>query len=209
MTKSRWAEWTTVPKKGLSLADFLKEEPIQGGQPVQTGNPTGTGIQSPSQKAREAGLQSDGHGGWIDPNTGQVVARTVQGELVWYDPGPGGGVISDGEGGQQLTQAAPSWTDPVTGQIKVAPAQPESPEEIAAVPDPVPAQAPIGYDAWTTMTTRQMYAADKQEMDINAEIAQMQQEVDAIYQSNEGMMMLQSKFQETIEKAADLSLIHI
>jgi hypothetical protein len=83
--------------------------------------------------AQRMGLQSDGSGGYIDPNTGEVVARTVNNELVFYDPM--GGAISAQSDGAQLTQAQPSWRDPVTGELTVPPGQPESPEEIAAIPD--------------------------------------------------------------------------
>ena len=122
---SRWEHWNTKSKSGLSLNAFLAEQ------------------ETPSQMAKRMGLQSDGSGGYIDPSTGQVVARTVNNELVFYDPQ--GGAISAQSNGAQLTQAQPSWRDPVTGQMTVPPGQPESPEEISAVPNPVPALAPAGY----------------------------------------------------------------
>ena len=62
---------------------------------------------SPAERAQQLGLQSDGSGGYIDPESGQVVARTVNGELVFYDNrGASGGVVTDGEGGQKLANAA-------------------------------------------------------------------------------------------------------
>ena len=136
---SRWERWTTKSKTGNSFDTFLAEQ------------------ETPAQMAQRMGLQSDGSGGYIDPSTGQVVARTVNNELVFYDPM--GGAISAQSDGAELTQAQPSWRDPVTGEITVPPGQPESPEEIAAIPDPVPAQAPAGYNAFMNAAKRQAYAA--------------------------------------------------
>ena len=135
---SRWENWTTKPKEGLSMKKFIAEQ------------------ESPADMARRMGLQSDGSGGYVDPSTGQVVARTVNNELVFYDPQ--GGAISAQSDGAQLTQAQPSWVDPVTGELTVPPGQPESPEEISAVPDFVPAQAPPGYSAFMNKKKKEMYA---------------------------------------------------
>ena len=44
------------------------------------GNPSAA--LGPAERARQLGLQSNGKGGYIDPGTGQVVARTVNNELV-------------------------------------------------------------------------------------------------------------------------------
>ena len=85
---SRWERWTTKPNDGLSLDKFLTEQ------------------ETPAQMAQRMGLQSDGSGGYVDPSTGQVVARTVNNELVFYDPM--GGAISAQSDGAALTQAQPS-----------------------------------------------------------------------------------------------------
>ena len=153
---SRWAHWSngTEEKKGFS--SFLSEQ------------------ETPAQMAKRMGLQSDGSGGYIDPSTGQVVARTVNNELVFYDPM--GGAISAQSDGAQLTQAQPSWRDPVTGELTVPPGQPESPEEISAVPDPVPALAPASYNAFMNAKKKEMYAA--QATPEQEEIDDVQQEVD-------------------------------
>ena len=139
MSQSRWAHWSRGTEEKLGFSSFIKEA-------TDTGNPTGTGMMSPADRARQLGLQSDGSGGYIDPKTGEVVAKTVNGELVFYDKrGASGGVVADGSGGEQLTQSQPSWSDPRTGMITTPPAQPESPEELAAVPDATPATSPAGY----------------------------------------------------------------
>lgn len=142
MTNSRWANWSKGTERKLSLDGFLKE----AGQPTDMGNPSGTGAVSPAGRAAQLGLQSDGHGSYIDPATGQTVARTVNGELVFYDQSrASGGAISDGSGGAQLTQSAPSWIDPDNGMIVVPPAKPETEEEIAAIPPATPAVEPVGF----------------------------------------------------------------
>ena len=140
MSESRWSRWVDHSPKKMGFSSFLKEA-----------NPTGTGVETPAEKAKRLNLQSDGHGSYIDPKTGQIVARTVNGELVFYDDGPTGGATSDGEGGgddiaQQTTSTAPTYRDPDTGEVTVPPAQPKSKEDLAAVPDPTPATAPQGYD---------------------------------------------------------------
>jgi hypothetical protein len=135
---SRWERWTTKPKQGMSLSGFIAEQ------------------QSPAEMAKSMGLQSDGSGGYIDPETGEVVARTVNNELVFYDPM--GGAISAQSDGAELTQAQPSWRDPVTGEITVPPGQAESPEEISAIPDVVPALAPASYNAFMNKKKKEMYA---------------------------------------------------
>lgn len=158
---SRWAHWSRGTERKLSLDSFLKEA---SAQPTDTGNPSGTGAVDPAQRAAQLGLQSDGHGSYLDPATGQVVARTVNGELVFYDNSrASGGAISDGSGGAQLTQAAPSWVDPDNGMIVVPPAKPESEEEIAAIPQPTPAVEPTGFSKFMQKQKEQK-AKEKQMM---------------------------------------------
>ena len=134
---SRWEHWSVGTEERKSFSSFLKE-----------GNPTGTGLQSPAEKARAMGLQSDGKGGYRDPKTGQLVARTVNNELAFYDPGPSGGIVADGNGGAYVTQAQPSWRDPRTGMAMTPPSRPESKQEIAAVPYPTPAKPPMGFNSF-------------------------------------------------------------
>ena len=114
---SRWVHWSRgTEEKGRSFGSFLAE------QPVNTGNPSAA--MGPAERARSLGLQSNGKGGYIDPNTGQVVARTVNNELVFYDSNRAtGGAISDGDGGAALTQAQPSWADPLTGMLTTPPSK--------------------------------------------------------------------------------------
>ena len=181
---SRWERWTTKPKQGMSLSGFIAEQ------------------QSPAEMAQSMGLQSDGSGGYIDPETGQIAARTVNNELVFYDSM--GGAISAQSGGAQLTQAQPSWKDPVTGEITVPPGQAESPEEIAAIPDPVPAQAPASYNAFMTKKKKDMYA--QQGTPEQEEIDDVQQEVDPQLgmQPEMGMGEEALTYEKLTEKAAPI-----
>ena len=123
---------------------------INEAQEALGSNPTGPGgVETPAQKAARLGLVSDGHGSFSD-NTGKIVARTINGELVFYDGGAGGGATSDSEGGEEAVadeqqSATPTYTDPDTGMVIVPPAAPDTAEAEAAVPDPVPATAPQGY----------------------------------------------------------------
>ena len=143
MSESRWAKYTKrAGSDALSFSSFLNE--------AEGVNPTGTGIETPGEKAARLGLVSDGHGSYTDPHTGEVKARTVNGELVFYDDGPTGGAVSDGEGGGegQVTSAPTfaTFRDQHTGEVVVPPAKPETPEELNAVPDPVPSSSPAGYE---------------------------------------------------------------
>ena len=146
MSESRWSRWSSgsQPKK-LGFNKFFTEAQDQIGS-----NPTGNGLETPAQKAQRMGLQSDGHGAYSDPQTGEVVARTVNGELVFYDGGAGGGAASDGEGGGDdlVTGGSqtPVYRDPDTGMVVTPPAQPKTPEARAEVPAPTPASAPANFD---------------------------------------------------------------
>lgn len=154
---SRWTNWSRGSKPVKMFGDFLNEGPVDQGR---TSNPTGTGQLKPADRARQLGLQSDGKGGYLDPQTGQIVARTVNNELVFYSSAPGGGAVSDGSGGSAAANPSTSWQDPITGLMTTPPSQPESPNEIAAVPDPVPAQAPAGYNAFILKRKQELYVQD-------------------------------------------------
>ena len=171
-------------------------DPRAEGQ-VDNGNPTSAASgQTPGDKARAMGLQSNGKGSYIDPQTGQVAARTVNNELVFYDQRPGGGAVSDGAGGRALTQSAPSWQDPVTGMIIVPPAQPEDPQEQASVPDPVPAQAPDGFSAYMMKVKIDTYEKEKREREIEGEINQKTQQMQGFAPLNTEYQKLEQVLQQ-------------
>ena len=72
----------------------------------------------------------------------------------------GGGAVSDGSGGSAAANPSTSWQDPITGLMTTPPSKPESPNELAAVPDPVPAQAPAGYNAFILKRKQELYVQD-------------------------------------------------
>jgi len=146
---------------------------------LDTGNPSGASGMTPADRARSMGLQSNGKGGYMD-DSGNVVARTVNNELVFYDNGASGGVVSDGGGGMALSQSQPSWVDPDTGLIMVPPAQPETPSELAAIPDPTPATPPMGFDNFI----KQRHLQVKAEKAEARQEAEKQEKIDQKYQSN-------------------------
>ena len=151
---SRWENWSRGSKPPKYFSDYLKEGPVD---PVDSGNPSGSGAISPGDRARAMGFQSDGKGGYIDPKTGQKVAQTVNNELVFYSTAPGGGVTTDGAGGMQTARPTSAWQDPITGLMTVPPGKAETPQEIAAVPDPVPAQMPHGYSDFIQRSKQDAY----------------------------------------------------
>ena len=168
--------------------------------PLDTGNPAVTAGQTPADRARSMGLQSDGRGSYLD-QAGNVVARTVNNELVFYDSN--GGAVADGGGGMALTQAQPSWVDDVTGLIVVPPAQPETPKEIAEVPDPVPASMPVGYSKFMQQRKLEKHAQAKEEQRRATEEQQREEAFEEHYSSSESMSTLRSLMQPKIDAAIE------
>jgi len=162
------------------------------------GNPAITAGQKPAERARTMGLQSNGKGGYMD-DSGQVVARTVNGELVFYDDK--GGAVSDGAGGQALTQSSPSWVDPDSGLILVPPAQPETPEEKASTPDPIPATPPMGFDLFITQKHKQAKATAAAQREAEADIQQQEQELADKYAQTPGMQPVYDRAMQVIDMA--------
>jgi hypothetical protein len=184
---------------------MVNSEPNEVDKQIDTGNPTNAASgMKPADRARSMGLQSNGRGGYIDPKTGQTVARTVNNELVFYDQRPGGGAVSDGAGGQKIAQDTPSWQDPVTGLVVTPPAKPESAQEIAAIPDPIPAQSPSGYNKFIQQKKLLSYAQHKQEYEQQQADLAANQEYEAAmepYQSGEASKLWLMKFMKKIDAA--------
>lgn len=175
MSNSRWSKWSSgSQEQKLGFSKFFQEAQEQPG-----GNPTGPGsVETPAQKAKRLGLVSDGHGAYSDPNSGQVVAKTVNGELVFYDQGAGGGAASDSEGGtfNPAGGGTPTYRDPETGMVVVPPATPKSPEAQAQVPDPVPASAPDSFEKFMDKKTKSKKKESQQVPNLDDLIAQIQGE---------------------------------
>ena len=186
---------------------YYETPPNEVDKQVDTGNPSGAGTgMKPADRARSMGLQSNGRGGYVDPQSGQVVARTVNNELVFYDSRPGGGAVSDGAGGQAMAQQSPSWQDPVTGLVVTPPAKPESAQEIAAIPDPIPAQSPSGYNKFIQQKKLMAYATHKKEYEErkqNEENAEAINAAMAPYQENPDAQQWVSGIMQMVSDAKD------
>jgi len=156
-------------QKNHSFDTFLSEGPM-----VQSekGNPTAAGGQSPAERAKQLGFEHIGFNNYRHPSTGQI-AKSLNGELVFFDQGPGGGVVSDSGGGPAMTNAMPTWKREMDGMSMTPPAKPETPEEIKSIPSPTPAQAPSSYDKFINQKSNQKYEDAK----LQGEIDAMQQEV--------------------------------
>ena len=128
---------------------------------------------SNSEKLKQQGFQHQGFNNYIR-NDG-TRAKILSGEIIYY--GVNGEVSQEDGGGLSLIGAKPSWTRSIDGQSMTPPAQPETPDEIAAVPDPVPAQPPMGYDKFMTNKTLEA----KKNEEINNQVMEKQAEIEKIY----------------------------
>ena len=172
---SRWSNWSSgTEERKLGFGAFIKESPPDIGNP--------SAAMGPAERAKALGLQSNGRGGYIDPQTGQVVARTVNNELIFYDNNSAtGGAIADSSGGAQLTQSQPSWADPLTGMLTTPPSKAESPSEIAAIPDAIPATPPAGYNSFMQKKKQAAYQqnqVDPQPARVTPDEAEQQDQMD-------------------------------
>ena len=189
--KTNFYKWTAGAEgsnyKNIQVKDLLTK-PVASREHIEhsfftflaeKGNmtPAGLGGLTPAEKARSMGLESSGHGQWRD-KSGKIVAVTVNGELQFYETG--GGAVSDSDGGSQMAIAKPTFTNTVTGQAMTPPSKPETPEEIAAVTTPTPAQTPNGYDR---DMNRRSYDMHKNAA-VMDEISQRKAEVDNKYEKN-------------------------
>ena len=186
--KTNYYKWTAGADGSnyvnVSVKDLLTEPPAKREHKehsfftflTEKGNPTDAGLggMTPAEKAASMGLQSDGHGSYRD-SEGNIVARTVNGELQFYELG--GGAVSDSDGGSQMAMAKPTWSDPTTGIATTPPSKPETPEEIAAVPAATPSQAPAGYERHINKKKMDAYANQA----LLDDITQKKMEVDQKY----------------------------
>jgi len=101
-----------------------------------------------TQQAARLGLQSDGHGGWTDRNTGEFVAKTEKGRLKFFNKRQkvGGKDPKQSEKEKNLSSPnteAPPEEQQANGQQQTAPEQEPQQQEVqspdlAAGPPPVP-----------------------------------------------------------------------
>ena len=104
-----------------------------------------------TQQAARLGLQSDGHGGWTDRNTGEFVAKTEKGKLKFFNKRQKVGGKDPAQSEKEKNLSDPNMEAPPEGQ-QAPPEQQEAPPEeqqqqqqqqvqspdLAAGPPPVP-----------------------------------------------------------------------
>ena len=163
--------------KNHSFNTFLGED----GEPAQTAamgqpSPGNQGGMSNSEKLKSQGFEHLGFNNYRrDDGTS---AKIIGGEIIYYNAN--GEVSAEDSGGLSVMGAKPTWSRPSDGQSMTPPAQPETPDEIASVPDPIPGQAPMGYDKF--MNDKALESRKQEELKTQIDIAQ--KEVDDKYAVN-------------------------
>lgn len=160
-----------------SFDTFLSED----GEPAPRsalGQPTpgNQGNMSNGEKLAMQGFQHVGFNNYRR-NDG-TSAKIIGGEIIYYNANQE--VSTESGGGLQIMGAKPTWKRPDDGQSMTPPAQPETPDEIAAVPDPIPATAPMGYDKFMNDKAIE----NRKQEELQTQIDQAQQEVDNKYATN-------------------------
>jgi len=72
--------------------------------------------ESASQQAARLGLQSDQHGGWYDPKTGEFVAKTEKGRLKFYNKRQKVGAKDPEQTEKEKRVSDPNYVDPTLKQ---------------------------------------------------------------------------------------------
>ena len=101
-----------------------------------------------TQQAARLGLESDGHGGWTDRNTGEFVAKTEKGKLKFFNKRQKVGGKDPAQTEKEKNISDPNFVDPKLKQQE--PQQEPAPDQqqqqqqqvqspdLAAGPPPVP-----------------------------------------------------------------------
>ena len=87
---------------------------------------------SPSEHAMRLGLQGDGHGGWYDRRTGEFVAKSIGGQLVFYNKRQRIGAKDPKQTEHEKRIPSPSYNDPNAPQ--------PVPQQEPALQQPAPEQ---------------------------------------------------------------------
>ena len=94
---------------------------------------------SAAEKAKKLNLRTDGHGGWLDPRTGEFVAKTVGNELVFYNKRQRVGAKDPNQTEHEKRIPSPSYNDPNAPQpaAEPVPQQEPAPQQQAVEPEQV------------------------------------------------------------------------
>ena len=93
---------------------------------------------SPAEHAMRLGLQGDGHGGWYDRRTGEFVAKSIGGQLKFYNKRQRIGAKDPKQTEHEKRIPSPSYNDPNAPQPAVQPV----PQQEPALQQPAAVQAP-------------------------------------------------------------------
>ena len=94
---------------------------------------------SAAEKAKKLNLRTDGHGGWLDPRTGEFVAKTVGTELKFYNKRQRVGAKDPNQTEHEKRIPSPSYNDPNAPQpaAEPVPQQEPAPQQQAVEPEQV------------------------------------------------------------------------
>ena len=98
-----------------------------------------------TQQAARLGLQSDGHGGWTDRNTGEFVAKTEKGKLKFFNKRQKVGAKDPAQTEKEKNISDPNFVDPKLKQQEPVDLEKQQQQQqqvqspdLAAGPPPVP-----------------------------------------------------------------------
>ena len=94
---------------------------------------------SAAEKAKKLNLRTDGHGGWLDPRTGEFVAKTVGTELKFYNKRQRVGAKDPNQTEHEKRIPSPSYNDPNAPQpaAEPVPQQEPAPQQQSVEPEQV------------------------------------------------------------------------
>ena len=94
---------------------------------------------SAAEKAKKLNLRTDGHGGWLDPRTGEFVAKTVGTELKFYNKRQVIGAKDPNQTEHEKSIPSPSYNDHNVPQpaAEPVPQQEPAPQQQAVEPEQV------------------------------------------------------------------------
>ena len=96
-----------------------------------------------TQQAARLGLQSDGHGGWTDRNTGEFVAKTEKGKLKFFNKRQKVGGKDPAQTEKEKNISDPNFVDPKLQQQEPAPDQQQQQQQQVQSPDLAAGPPPV------------------------------------------------------------------
>ena len=132
-----------------------------------------------TQQAARLGLQSDGHGGWTDRNTGEFVAKTEKGKLKFFNKRQKVGGKDPAQTEKEKNISDPNFNDPALQQQEPAPDQQQQQQQQVQSPDlaagPPPVEKTKGTLTLAFGRFNPPHAGHQQLMDIAAQSAEAEE----------------------------------